>query len=35
MGFLPNEDGTNTLLMVNVDKELIEKCVAHLKPLYE
>jgi len=35
MGFLPNEDGTKTLMMTKVDKELIEKCVAALKPLYE
>jgi hypothetical protein len=35
IGFMPNEDGTKTLMMTSVDKELIEKCVAALKPLFE
>ena len=35
IGFMPNEDGSKTLMMTNVEKDHIEKCVAALKPLYE
>jgi len=35
VGFLPNEDGTKTLMMTKVDEELIKKCIALIKPLYE
>jgi hypothetical protein len=35
MGFMPNDDGTNTLMMKEVDEALINKCIAVLKPLFE